>query len=334
MPVLSPDQLQSALERGLSSLYVVHGEESLLVLESVDAICQVGRRQGYDERQVLTVEQGFDWSQLTDAMSSVSLFASLKLLELRIPTGKPGTEGGDALQRLAATPPDDTVSIVVLPRLEKPQLQSKWFLALEKVATVVEAKLVGRTELPGWVGRRIRGQGQSFAPGALAFFCGRVEGNLLAAKQELDKLGLLYPKGELGLEQVREAVANVARFDVFHLSEAWLAGDIARVVRMLDGLVAEGESPVLVLWSFTEDVRMLLRLRQGLKEQRSVRDLARELRLWGEKQKLAEPALRRIGPRRLMSALNDCARIDQQIKGILPGDPWHELKGLATRLSV
>ena len=334
MPSLSPDALTAVLDKGLAPLYLIHGEETLLALEASDSLRQHARDQGYLEREVLTVEAGFDWSQLRDAMSSVSLFASLKLLEIRIPGGKPGTEGGEALQQLAANPPQDTITLITMPKLEKTQLQSKWYLALEKAAVVVEAKPVGRHELAGWIARRLKRQQQHLSPEALSFFADRVEGNLLAARQEVDKLALLYPAGELSLEQLREAVANVARFDVFHLSEAWLSGDVARVERMLEGLLAEGESPVLVLWSFTEDVRMLLRLRQGLKDGRQLRDLARELRLWGDKQRLAEPALRRIGPRKLMRALTECARIDQQIKGVANGDPWHALRGLAMLLAA
>lgn len=334
MPSVSPEALAGQLERGLSPLYLIHGEESLLALEAADLIRAAARARGYQEREVLTVEGSFDWSQLTDAMTSVSLFASLKVLEVRIPGGKPGTEGAEALTRLAATPPEDTVTLVLLPKLERQQQQSKWFQALEKAATVLHAAPVDRNALPGWISRRLAAQGQSLSGEAMVFFVDRVEGNLLAARQEVDKLGLLYPAGELTLEMLRDAVANVARFDVFHLSESWLSGDAARAARMLDGLAAEGEAPVLVLWSFTEDVRMLLRLRQGLKDGRSVRDLARELRLWGNKQKLAEPALRRIGPRRLMAALETCSLIDRQIKGVEAGEPWDTLKVLSARLAA
>jgi DNA polymerase III subunit delta len=334
MPALAPDALPANLSKGLVPLYLIHGEEALLALEAADLIREAARKQGYTEREVLTVESGFDWSQLTDAMTSVSLFASQKILEVRVPGGKPGTEGAEALTRLAAHPPEDTVVLVILPKLERQQQQSKWFQALEKAGTVLHASAVDRAALPGWIGRRLQAQGQTPSPEALAFFSDRVEGNLLAARQEIDKLGLLYPHGELSLDMLREAVANVARFDVFHLSESWLAGNGARAARMLEGLEAEGEAPVLVLWSFTEDIRMLLRLRQGLKDGRNPRDMARELRLWGSKQKLAEPALRRIGPRKLMNALETCSRIDRQIKGVEQGEPWRTLHVLAGFLSV
>ncbi|AUH53318.1 DNA polymerase III subunit delta [Chromobacterium sp. ATCC 53434] len=334
MPTLSPDALNAALARTLAPIYVVHGEEALLALEAADAIRAAARDAGYLEREVLMVEAGFDWSQLSDSMSSVSLFASLKLLEIRIPGGKPGAEGGEALQRLAAAPPQDTVTLITLPKLDRTQQQSKWFTALDKAAQTVEARPVSRAELPGWIARRLKAQGQQLGQQALVFFAERVEGNLLAARQEVDKLALLYPKGELSLADLQAAVANVARFDVFQLSESWLAGDTPRLTRMLDGLLAEGEAPVLVLWSLAEDVRMLLKLRQGLKDGRQLRDMARELKLWGEKQKLAEPALRRIGPRKLMAALSECARVDRQIKGVEPGEPWQTMRALAVSLAA
>ena len=169
MPSLSPDALIAALGKGLAPLYLVHGEEALLALEAADALRQAAREQGYQEREVLTVEAGFDWSQLRDAMSSVSLFAERKLLEIRIPNGKPGTEGAEALQQLAAQPPQDTVTLITLPKLERAQQQSKWFQALEKLAVTVEARPVGRAELPSWISRRLKAQGQSLGGEALAF---------------------------------------------------------------------------------------------------------------------------------------------------------------------
>jgi len=333
MPALSPDALAAQLGKGLAPLYLIHGEEALLALEAADTIRAAARAAGYLEREVLTVEPGFDWSSLTNAMLSVSLFASLKLLEVRIPSGKPGNEGSEALMRLAERPPEDTVTLLILPKLEKAQQQSKWFSALLPAAQVIEAKPVARGELPGWIAGRLKRQQQRLAPEALAFMADRVEGNLLAAKQEIDKLALLFPQGEIGLAQLSDTVANVARFDVFQLSEAWLAGDAARVARMLDGLEAEGEAPVLVLWAATEDVRMLLKLRQGLKDGRTVRDLARELKLWGARQNLAEPALKRIGPRAVLNLLTECARADRQIKGAESGDAWLTLRRIAAGLS-
>ena len=334
MPIVHFDALIEGLGNALSPLYVIHGDETLLALEATDGLREAARDQGYLERKVLRAEMGFDWLQLREVLNSLSLFSEKKLFEIQIPSGKPGVEGAEVLQQLAAHPPPETVTLITLPKLERAQQQSKWFQSLCQWAVTVEARVVGRSELPTWLARRFRIQGQVLNAEALAFLVDCVEGNLLAARQEVEKLGCLYPPGVLTLGQLHASVLNVARFDVFHVSEAWLAGDVQRVLRMLDGLKAEGEALVLVLWSMTEDIRMLLRLRQGLKEGRGVRDMARELRLWGCKQRLAEPALRRIGQAKLMIALKMCSSIDRQVKGVEPGDPWQTMRNLAALLAT
>lgn len=334
MPSLSLDALHNSLQRGLMPLYVIHGEETLLALEAADTIRHAARSAGYLEREVLQVEGNYDWSHLKEAMSSVSLFASLKLLEIRIPNGKPGVEGGEALKQLADNPPEDTIALILLPKLERAQQQGKWFSALAKSGQIIEARPITRHELPNWIRQRLSQQQQSLDDTTLTFFADRVEGNLLAARQEINKLALLYPPGELTLDQVRSAVANVARFDVFDLAEAWMGGEQERLSRMLEGLEAEGETPVLLLWALAEDLRMLLHLRHGLASGRQTRDMARELRLWGKKQSLAEPALRRIGVRRLTTSLENCACIDRQIKGAESGDPWLTLRTLLQNLAA
>lgn len=333
MPQLKIDELNTALSKqGLAPLYVIHGEETLLALEAADVLRTVARQQGFEEREVLTVEGHFDWSYLFEAAMSVSLFASRKLLELRIPSGKPGIEGAEALQRLAQQLPVDTLVLILLPRLERAQQQSKWFSALEKQGVVLAAQPIDRRELPQWIRRRLAAQQHSMTPEALAFFVDRVEGNLLAARQEIDKLALLYPAGELDLPEVQAAVANVARFDVFALSEAWLAGDTARTLRMLHGLAAEGESPVLVLWSLAEELRTLIRVSDGRQQGRSMNELLREFRVWGARQRWIEPALRRLSRPQLLNALSECARIDRCIKGAEAGEPWGLLQNMLRML--
>jgi len=327
------DELDRLLAGGLAPLYVVHGDETLLALEAADAIRARARQDGYQEREVLTVESGFDWSSLTAAASSVSLFADRKLLEIRIPSGKPGTEGGAVLAAFAARLPEDTVTLVQLPKLERAQMSGKWFSALDAAGIVLAAQPVERRELPAWIARRLERQQQRLTPDALAFMADRVEGNLLAARQEIDKLALLHPPGELDLDALRAAVANVARFDVFKLSESWLAGDVARVTRMLAGLKAEGEAPVLALWSVAEELRGLIRLRVGLKDGKPLAALMKENRIWGERQRLVEPALRRLSQARLQAALGQCADIDRAIKGAGDGDPWDKLEHLLLALS-
>ncbi|MBP6345096.1 DNA polymerase III subunit delta [Neisseriaceae bacterium CLB008] len=334
MAALSFNQLASHLKGPLAPLYVIHGEEALLSLEALDALRAAAKAQGYLSREQSMVENHFDWSSWLQDNDSVSLFSEQKLLELHIPTGKPGKEGGDALQQLVQRLPQDTVVVILLPKLERVQLQSKWFTALAQAAQVLEAKAIGLEGLPAWLSGRLADQNLSMTTEALALFAERVEGNLLAAKQELDKLALIFPEGtELSWDDVQEAIAHVARFDVFQLAAAWMRGDATRVVKLLDGLAQEGGEPVLLLWALSEDIRLLLRLKAGLAQNQTIQSMSRSLRLWGEKQHLAPKALNRLGTGQLLNALQTCAQIDRQIKGAEAGDAWLGLKNLALTLA-
>jgi DNA polymerase-3 subunit delta len=316
----------------LAPVYVVHGEEALVALESAQAIRDAAREAGFAERQVLTVEPGFKWNELAAAGQAISLFAEQKLIELRIPNGKPGTEGGEALQQYAAGAPPENVLLVQLPKLDKPQLSAKWFTALETVGIAITCPAIGRQELPGWIGERMARQQQKLAPDAMAFLVARVEGNLLAAKQEIDKLALLHPAGEVTLADLHASVANVARYDVWGLGEALIAGDAARFARMLDGLKGEGEAPNLVLWAMADEVRALLRVGLGRAQGGNVQQLYRENRVWGDKQKRYPAALDRLKASQLKAALAHAAEIDRAVKGVGRGDPWEELMKLGMRL--
>ncbi|NUT13694.1 MAG: DNA polymerase III subunit delta, partial [Cupriavidus sp.] len=254
--------LRQAKAKGLAPLYVVHGDEHLLVLEAVDRLRAAAREAGFSEREVLVAERGFHWGRLVEAQQSMSLFGDRKIVELRIPSGKPGKDGGEALRAVAAQPSPDVVMLVTLPRLDFAASKSTWFQALEGAGVSIKVDSVDRTRLPAWVGERLALQQQRVQGGepgrrALQFIADKVEGNLLAAHQEIQKLGLLYPPGELSFDQVHDAVLNVARYDVFKLSESMLSGDVPRLVRMLEGLRGEGEATVLVLWALTEEIRVL-----------------------------------------------------------------------------
>ncbi len=328
------DELAAAVKRKLAPLYTIHGDESLLCLEAVQTLRDAARQHGYSEREVLTVENAahFQWGQL-NAGQSLSLFAELRILELRIPNGKPGIEGGKALEAFALNLPSDTLSIITLPKLDKTALNSKWMSALSKAGEVIEAKQIDRQALPQWITARLATQQQSLSPDAMEWLVDRVEGNLLAALQEIQKLALLHPAGQLSLNDLEAAVANVARYDVFQLGEAVLVGNAERLIHMLDGLKAEGESAVLVLWALTEETRTLFRYAQGRARKIPSAQLIKELRLWGNKQRLIEPAVERINRRILTQALQKAAQIDGLIKGIGTGDVWHELTAMAVSLS-
>ncbi|HEY1089642.1 MAG TPA: DNA polymerase III subunit delta, partial [Burkholderiaceae bacterium] len=264
------EALAAQLAKGLKPIYTVYGDEPLLAQEAGDAIRSAARAQGYDERKVFTVAGAyFDWGPVLAAAQAMSLFSERQFIEIRIPSGKPGKDGSDYLQRYCAALPDDIVTLVTLPRLDKTQLNSAWFTALDGAGVTLKVEPVERRMLPQWIAQRLNQQGQRVPAGedgqrALAFFADRVEGNLLAAHQELQKLALLYPQGELQLSQIEQAVLDVARFDVFKLSEAVLGGQLARVLRMLDGLEAEGEAAVLVHWTLAEDIRAIKRVRDAL----------------------------------------------------------------------
>jgi DNA polymerase-3 subunit delta len=257
------NHLQAQASKGVRSLYTFHGDEPLLQQEALDALRNTARAQGYTERNVYTVAGAhFDWGEVLAAGGSMSLFADKQLIEIRIPSGKPGKEGSTALQQIAelATGNDSTLTVVLLPRLDKATKSSAWFSALENNGISVQIDPVERHALPAWIAHRLGAQHQRVAAGeagqhTLQFFAERVEGNLLAAHQEIQKIALLYPQGELSFEQVERAVLNVARYDVFKLSEAVLSGQPLRVQRMLDGLKAEGEAEVLVHYTLAEDIR-------------------------------------------------------------------------------
>jgi DNA polymerase-3 subunit delta len=336
---LRPDQLGAQLARGVSPLYTVHGGEPLLAQEAGDAIRAAARAAGYGERKVFTVGNAahFDWDALLAAAQSMSLFAERQLIELRIPSGKPGKDGSQALQRYAQALADDVVTIVHLPKLDFQQVKSGWFAALDAAGVTLRVDPVERRDLPAWIARRLAAQGQRVADGdegqrTLAFFADRVEGNLLAAHQELQKLALLHPAGVLGYEQVEAAVLNVARYDVFKLGEAVLAGQVDRALRMLDGLQAEGEAPVLVHWTLAEDIRALKRIHDAMAGGTPLPMALREARVWGAKERLFERVLPRLADHEVASLVQAASVCDGVIKGLRhpdwPLDAWGALKRL------
>ena len=308
---LALPQLQAHLQKGLRSLYTLHGDEALLVQEAADVIRATARAQGYTERSVHVVSGAhFDWSEVLAAGGSLSLFADRQMLEVRIPTGKPGKEGSPMIQQLAqsAEGNDSTLTLFILPKLDNATKKGAWFGALDQFGVTLQVESVERAQLPQWIAQRLKLQNQSVAAGqegqaCLQFFADRVEGNLLAAHQEIQKLGLLYPEGELSLEQVESAVLNVARYDVFKLSEAVLAGQIPRVQRMLDGLQAEGEAAVLVHYTLAEDIRALKRVKDAIAEGRPMPMALREQRIWGAREKLFERVLPKLSASRLAQLL-------------------------------
>ena len=342
---LALPQLGAHLQKGLRSLYILHGDEPLMQQEAADAIRASARAQGYTERSVHTVSGAhFDWSEVLAAGGSLSLFADKQIVELRIPSGKPGKEGSAAIQQLAASAQDNdsTLTLVMLPKLDAATRKGAWFAALENHGVLIATDPVDRNALPTWIAQRLQMQGQSVAAGeegqrTLQFFADRVEGNLLAAHQEIQKLGLLYPAGELSQAQVESAVVNVARYDVFKLSESVLSGQVARVQLMLDGLQAEGEAAVLVHYTLAEDIRAMKRVKDAMTAGKPLPMALREQRVWGPRERLFERVLPRMSEARLNGLLQAAHQVDGIVKGLKvpdwPTDPWQALHRLAVRFS-
>ncbi len=339
-------QLTTHLQRGLKPLYTVHGDEPLLQQEAADVIRATARAQGYGERSVHIVAGAhFDWSEVLAASGSLSLFADKQLVEIRIPSGKPGKDGSAALQQLAeaAQGNDSTLTLVLLPRLDMQTKKGAWFGALEGHGVTIQVDPIDRRALPQWIAQRLAAQGQRVTEGeegqrSLQFFADRVEGNLLAAHQEISKLALLYPvaegaTGTLSFEQIEAAVLNVARYDVFKLAEAVLAGQAGRVQKMLDGLQAEGEAEVLVHYAIAEDIRGLKRVKDAMTQGRPLPMALREQRIWGVKEKLYERALPLLTATTLNDLLSAAHQVDGIVKGLkAPGWPangWQALHKLA-----
>ena len=336
------DQLTAQLAKGLRPLYMVYGDEPLLAQEATDAIRTAARATGHTERQVHTVAGAhFDWSGLLGASQAMSLFADKQLIEIRIPSGKPGKDGSEALQRYCEALSDDVITIVTLPKLDRTQQSSAWFTALDGAGVSVRVDAIERKALPAWIAQRLAAQGQRVQGGeagqhTLAFFADRVEGNLLAAHQEIQKLGLLYPQGELSFEQIEAAVLNVARYDVFKLGEAVLAGQAARALRMLEGLQAEGEAAVLVHWTLANDILSLKRVKDAMAAGKPLPMALREARVWGAKERLFERAVPLLTDNTLAELVEAAQICDGLAKGLRhpdwPLDAWAGLKRLVLML--
>ncbi|MCF8149990.1 MAG: DNA polymerase III subunit delta [Sulfuritalea sp.] len=293
---LRPEQLQAHLDKPLAPLYLLHGDEPLLVIEAGDAIRAAARQQGFEEREVIIVGTGFKWDELFLAAGNMSLFGGSKLVDLRIPSGKPGREGSEALQRYITTLGPGMVTLITLPELDWQARKAAWVSALSKAGVSIECNAPPPARLPQWIAERLARQQQSAPRAALELIATHVEGNLLAAHQEIQKLGLLYPAGEVSLAQIGVAVMNVARYDVSDLRDALKARDTVRAVRTLEGLKAEDAPPPLVLWALATEAR-------------------------------GSP------PQSKMAALLRAAKIDRIIKGLARGDVWDEFLQLALRLT-
>lgn len=327
---LRAGQLEAHLAKTLAPLYVIHGDEPLIALEAADAVRAAARRRGLAEREVFSAERGFDWSAFAHAGASRSLFGGGKVVELRIPGGKPGTEGAATIVEYCQRLDAELLTLVSLPRLDRAGQSSAWFGALAAAGVVVEVWPVERARLPQWIGARLARQQQTAPPEVLEFLAERVEGNLLAAHQEVLKLALLAPPGELALQTVEDAVTSVARYDPYAAAEALVAGDSARYARILRGLRGEGEAPTFVLFALASALFVL----RGIAAGKSAEHLFGEQRLFNKPlQRAVLAAARRHSQAGLDAALAQAATIDRVAKGVARGDPWDQLAALGLKLA-
>lgn len=331
---LRAESLEAHLARTLAPIYAIHGDEPLIALEAADAVRAAARRRGFDEREVFEPDRFFKWDRFVHAASSLSLFGGKKIVELRLATGKPDPQGAAAIAEYCARPAPGVLLLVSAPRLDRRSRSAAWFEALGRTGVVVEVWPLERARLPEWIGARLARNGQKAHREVLEFLAGRVEGNLLAAHQEVQKLALLAPPGELSLEQVAQAVANVARYGYEDLAEALLAGDAARYLRTLAALRGEGESEAALAWRLGEELVSLARVLEGAAAGEPREALYARQRVWGARQKRFDAALRRrLEPARLARALRRAARIERAAKGVESASAWDELAQLGLELA-
>jgi DNA polymerase-3 subunit delta len=330
------ERLPEQLARGLAPLYVVVGDEPLAAQEAGDAIRAAARAAGHSERSVFTVQGRYNWQAIFSSGDNLSLFAERRLTEIRIPSGKPGTDGAKALETYAGNLPPDTVTLVSLPGLDWKTMQGRWFAALARAGVVVEAKPVDRAALPAWIERRLAKQGLSAERDALAFLAEQVEGNLLAAQQEIDKLALLLPPGQVTRADVEHAVVDVSRLEADDLADALYAADGERFARVVTDLRDSGEAVPAILWQVTSAVTLLLRLKLAVAQGDSLPVLLRAL--WGRDKQRApqiERAVQRLPQERIEAAVAELARVDRQAKGLeRVGDPWDTLLRMGMTLAA
>ncbi|MGH8320629.1 MAG: DNA polymerase III subunit delta [Gammaproteobacteria bacterium] len=326
---LTSDKLDSHLKAALAPVYLIAGDEPLQREEAADAIRAAARARDHTDREVFFAERGFDWNLLATAGASLSLFASKRILEVRLPTGKPGDDGATALSTYAQNPAPDTLLLIISAKLERGG--GRWAEALEKAGVLITVWPVEAKNLAGWLGRRMQGRGLKPSAEAVALMAARVEGNLLAAAQEVEKLLLLKGPGPVDVDAVAEAVADSARYDPYGLVDAALAGDRSRTARILEGLKEEGTEPTFILWALTREIRSLAgmawEIQGGAPMQRVL------ARVWEKRRPAIQKALNRHRPQDWQGLLSHLARADRILKGQAPGRPWDELLNLSESLA-
>ena len=331
---IQANQLQSHLQKNLAPCYLVTGDEHLLAAEALDALRESARQQGFTSRDLHIATTGFDWSSLRDSTANLSLFAERRIIELRLPTGKPGRVGSQAIVDLIEQMGSDLMLIVVAPKLDRSGQSSKWAKALESAGVNLTIWPIGPRELPGWIGERMRRVGLQPDRDAIAMIADRVEGNLLAAGQEIEKLRLLHGEGKVTADDVSSAVANSSRFDVFKLVDAALGGDSKRALKVLAGLQAEGVEPVIIVWALTRELRTLAKLAELIAGGMDLANSMQKAGVWRNRQALVRACVARHQSQDFHRLLKATCTADQAVKGQQRADPWQVITAIVLELTM
>lgn len=333
MAKLRPEQLGAALNKPLAPIYIITGEEPLLIQESCDLIRAAARKAGFIERDLYHADNHFDWSQVLASANSMSLFADKKIIEVRMPSGKPGDKGGKMLQEYAQSPASDNLLLIITEKVDSATQKSKWFSALESQGVHIQHWPVTTENLPHWIGARLKQAGLQADSNAIDLLASRIEGNLLAAVQEIEKLKLLAPSNVISMELMASVVADSARYDVFGLADKALHGDARAAVKTLHGLKAEGTEAIAVLWALTRDIRSLVQIAQMTSQGKNFDWAAKQAGVWDKKQPLFRSALQRLKPAQLQQLLRKANGVDKAVKGMRDAEPWDELLDLVLNLA-
>lgn len=330
---LKAGQLRTALDKQLAPVYLLSGDEPLQLGEAADAVRLAAKKAGYVTRELLTVDTSFNWGELLQAADAMSIFSEKKIIDLRLPSAKPGTEGSKALVNYCMKLPEDTLLLVTVGKLEKAAKKSKWVMALEQQGVAMQVWPLSGDDLLHWLQQRLKIKGLSTDQAGLRIIASCVEGNLLAAAQEIEKLYVLYGQGQLSEQQITSAVTDVSRYDVFNLVDAALSGRVQRVLKVLNGVRHEGIAAPVVLWALTREIRNLIHIKQKLTVGQAQRSVFMQHQVWDKRQKLVTHALSKLNRQGLLHMLLLAAKTDRQIKGAQEGDCWESLLELSLKLA-
>lgn len=330
---LRPENLPHQLKDNLAPIYLVSGDELVLVQETCTAIRECAKNKGFTERISFQVDKNFVWQDLLTAVNNLSLFSEKSLLELHMPSGKPGDKGGKLLQDYVKNPPQDKLLLIITNKLDAATQKTKWFKAVDSIGAVVQVWPIFAAKLPSWIAERMQRLGLKTSMDGLKLLAEYAEGNLLAAVQEIEKLHLLYGNGVLTPQQIMAAISDNARFSVFDLVDTVLRGELGKSIRILHSLKNEKTEPTLILWALARELRSLIVMAKAVEQGSSVEQVMQQQHVWQQRKSYVKRTLQQHSSKALQQMLQQCATLDRIIKGVAPGNIWDEFEKLCLRVS-